>query len=160
MNKIKGCKIYGHVCQYKCCNHGTGSSYYIWMYPGEYENSLKRKNHIEIIGKNNGATLGRCKCKDYEKERCDGKEWFKPLDCWSYPFFPFIEEGRLILKVDSSRCPMVEKEDLEEQYVQVYKIWEELICNEKIYHCIDSMTMNGYSIYTPKRIIEGHGSKK
>lgn len=48
MNKIKGCKIYGHVCQYKCCNHDTGSSYYIWMYPGEYENSLKRKNHIEI----------------------------------------------------------------------------------------------------------------
>lgn len=145
MKKLNGCTEFADICHYACCNHTSKSSYYIWMYPGEYESATKSKEHIEILEKVDGAILGKCK----DKEKCDGKEWFKPLDCWSYPFFPFIENGNLVLKVDFVRCPMVEKYDLNEHYIQLYDVWKEIICNREVYHSLELIKMDNYREFFP-----------
>lgn len=149
MKKLQGCKLYENICHYTCCNHES-SDYFIWMYPGEYENSLKEKKHIEIIGNENGAKIGKCHCTNMQKKNCDGEKWFKPLDCWSYPFFPFIENGIFVLKVDYVRCPMAKCCDLKEEYLQLYNIWNNIILNnENVYHCIELIKMDNYKKFVP-----------
>lgn len=146
MHKLIECTYLSCKCHYKCCDH-IDSSYYLFMYPGEFESSTLYKGHIQIIGEKYGAMLGKCKCTVNEREKCDGREWFKPLDCWSYPFFPSIINGKLTLKVDSIRCPLSASFDLHEHHNQIFEKWNNLIKNKDIYRCIEKINIRNYTDY-------------
>lgn len=147
MKKIRECEDFSSICNFACCNHDDNSSFSLWMYPGEYQNTVLDKSHIEVIGIQNGAVLGKCTCTNEQKRLCDGKKWFKPLDCWSYPFFPFIERGKLVLKVDITRCPLSKYCDLEEQYIQIYQIWKRIIKDEKVFHALEQLNWINFQNY-------------
>ena len=119
INKIEACSNMSSICEFKCCNqtHNT-HSYFVIMYPGEYESSQLPKEHIEILDERYGALIGRCLYSIYERKNCNGNNNFKPLDCCSYPFFPSIKNDQLILKVDFVRCPL-SRENIQTHYWQV-----------------------------------------
>ena len=145
INKIEACFNMGSICGFKCCNHTHNKhSHFIMMYPGEYDSSQLPKVHIEILEERYGALIGRCLHSISERKDCDGNNKFKPLDCYSYPFFPSIKNGQLILKVDSVRCPL-SRENIQTHYWQVMKVWQELIKDNKIYNCIEKFEVKYYT---------------
>lgn len=141
MKKITKCIQYSSICHFSCCNHTDNSPFSLWMYPGEYENASLEKNHIIVTGFQNGAVLGKCKCTSEQRRMCDGTAWFKPLDCWSYPFFPAISEGKLVLRIDVTRCPLANSCDLSEYYSQVYRAWQSVIRDKNVFRCIEQTNL-------------------
>lgn len=148
--KLEGCELYNTICNYICCCQDNDTSFSIMMYPGEYENTTLPKDHIHVIGENYGATIGKCMYSIEERKKCDGIERFKPLDCFSYPFFPTIKNGRLQLLVDKTRCPLPVCCNLDNHYNNVYNIWNELIKNRRIYNCISRIHIDYFEEYKNK----------
>ena len=86
--KIEECKYFIGNCP--CCKIGSVK---LFLFPGEFENSSLKKDHIKIIDQNYfGGKSATCKkyCKSGD---------FKPLECKTYPYSPFFDkDDNLILK--------------------------------------------------------------
>ena len=148
LGKLQGCEQFNTFCNYACCNQGCDSSFSIFMYPNEYENTLLPKDHIQVIKEEkNGIKIGKCKYSIEERKMCTGIKRFKPLDCFSYPFFPVIKDYRLFLLVDKVRCPLPHYYNLNDHYCKVYNIWRDLIKNKQIYDSICQIYIDYFSEY-------------
>ena len=117
------------------------------LYPGEYENSTLDKSHIQIIKRENKAIIRRCCSSQEQREKCDGTRWLKPLDCWSYPFFPSIENDTLVLLVDDVRCPVAKNCDLHDHYFHTFNLWQKDIENKDVFESIKSLSMKDLELF-------------
>ncbi len=130
--KIKGCKKYIRKCP--CCEIGKVK---IYILPGELEASNLNKSNIKIINDNYfGGKLAIC------NKFCSVDD-FKPFDCKSYPYSPFINEaGELVMK-KSTRCPLPKKE-LAEHKKEVSKMWKKIIKNSRMKDWVKNIEYEGY----------------
>jgi len=128
------CKERSTECHYKCC---TFTDNYIVLYPGEYEESMLKKEHLKIIddyyyGGKKVICIKRCTSGD-----------FKPLDCKSYPFFPFFDSDGNLRLIKGRKCPL-EFGDLVEHKQWVLKEWGGLLKNSKIREWVKKIKLVGY----------------
>lgn len=132
LGEIEGYKK--HIRKCPCCEIKKVK---IYILPGELEDSTLNKNHIKIINDNYfGGKLAIC------NKLCSISD-FKPFDCKSYPYSPFInKEGKLILK-RSKRCPLSPKE-LAKHKEKVFKMWKKIINYSKIKIWIKNIQYEGY----------------
>lgn len=137
---IKDCENHISQCKCKCCNFNDN---YIVLYPGEFEATKQKKNHIKIIDDNYfGGKKAICirTCKEDE---------FKPIDCRSYPFFPKINNQGKIEIIKGSKCPL-KKEELAIHKKNFNEIWNLLIKNKDISDWIKKIELIGYELYEIK----------
>jgi len=132
--KIDACKKEVLNCKYKCC---TFSKNYIVLYPNELEDSKKNKSHIKIIDDNyHGGKKAIClrQCR---------KDDFKPLDCKSYPLFPFFNEVNDIQFLFGSKFPLLSK-DLIVHKIYCLREWKNLLTDDRIYNWLKNIKLIGY----------------
>ena len=124
------------MCGYHCCRQllpkegapVAGES--ILLFPGEYERACEagtdRARHIRLIGSDdNGGDYGFCDPTIIDQGSCHPARNFKPLDCRSYPLFPVVRDGRIMLYIDT-RCPISRdnRERLQDHARMVLRAWE------------------------------------
>ncbi len=131
-SRIVSCKNFLPECS--CCKSYKPR---IILFPGEYENSKLNKDHL-VIKKEDyfGGKLATCTrlCKDSD---------LKPVDCKSYPFFPYFDKEERIFLKKSISCPL-SKEDLKEHKKKTLACWKELAKDKKIANCIKNAEDLGY----------------
>ena len=131
---IENCKKYISKCKCKCCDFDNN---YIVLYPGEFESTQLRKDHIKIIDENYfGGKKAIClrPCKEGE---------FKPLDCKSYPYFPMTNKDGSFKIIKGLKCPLKEKE-LTSHKKKFFEIWFNLLKNKEIYKWVYNIDLIGY----------------
>jgi len=131
---IKNCDNHISQCKCKCCKFDNN---YIILYPGEFENTKLKKDHIKIIDENyfNGKKaicVRPCKIDE-----------FKPLDCKSYPYFPKINGIGELKIIKGTKCPLTE-EELVIHKKRFLEIWDFLLKNEEIYEWVNAVDLIGY----------------
>jgi len=135
-SRIGSCKKFIPGCG--CCELNKVR---ICLYPGEYENSKLNKNHLLILNEDwFGGKIVTCTrmCTDND---------LKPLDCKTYPFFPFFDEKNdLFLKI-SPRCPL-SKDELKQHREKTTMHWKELIEDKKIADWIKTVKLVGCTYKT------------
>ncbi len=104
----------------------------------------KPKYHIIILrGFGDGGNLGRCNKDAFDQSKCSDKNNLKPLECKSYPFFPFMCGNKIGLRVDP-HCP-IPNGLLKDHYKRVLTLWERTINVEPaIKDWISSIDLEGY----------------
>ena len=133
---IKDCEIHILHCKRICCKFYDN---YIVLYPGEFEKTKQKKDHIKIIDDNyfsgkKAIFLKPCKNDD-----------FRPLDCRSYPYFPKINDLGEIEIIKSSKCPL-KKEELTVHKKKFIEIWNLLIKNKDISDWIKEIELIDYEL--------------
>lgn len=110
-----------------CCR-STGPNSYIYFLPGELEYQKKQKSGIPF---QSVSTIHP------DRLHCDGSKNciydIRPLDCRSYPFFPYVSNGSLIGYFDakySHACPL--KQELRTHLFTVHKWWSKLLLKQKM----------------------------
>jgi len=152
--KLNPCAKYAHICKYKCCDQSREKgerikhNNAILLYPGEYEAAKKYRKHILVLKEFNRGKLRYCDRANFDQSKCSDRANFKPLDCKSYPFFPAIIEGKLILLKDSG-CPIsVTSEDLRRHHNEALSLWKSLVEKRPdITEWIKSLRLDGYVRY-------------
>lgn len=154
---ISACEACSHLCGYGCCHQALpheadfGPESSLLLYPGELEETIKElRRHILVNADDfHGGKLGYCDREHFNQSTCDADKNFKPLDCQSYPFFPAIKDGKLVLKVDRKRCPLPTEAVLR-HYETVLVKWKELIAkNPETKEWIASFELEGYTDFDP-----------
>lgn len=154
---INACAACSHICGYGCCHQALpheadfGPENSILLYPGELEAAAEEtRRHILVTADNfNNGKLGYCDRDHFDQSKCSAEKNFKPLDCQSYPFFPVIKDGKLILKIDKKRCPLG-TDALLRHYESVLRKWEEVIAkNPAVKEWIVSFQLEGYTDFNP-----------
>lgn len=133
--KIAQCTDASAHCHYSCCCQIRPSNprftifESLLLHPGELAQTPSPSNrHIEIVGSLDKGELGFCLLSPLERLNCGDSSHYKPLDCRSYPFFPVIRQGSLVLAIDSRRCPLVSNlSGLTNHYRTTLNTWKALI---------------------------------
>jgi len=135
-------------CGFRCCEFQQGN--YILLYPGEINNaqsSNKNIGHLEIIDEDYfGGKKVICKASD--TSTCDNG--YKPVDCASYPFFPYLEpqdeiwdQGKFIRGI---KCPLTISH-LRKHAQFVHSMWQSIIADQpNVLEWLKKVKMIGYSI--------------
>jgi len=140
---IKECKKYIPQCQHKCC---TFHNNYIVLYPGEWEKSKLRKDHLTIIDNDYfGGKKVQCRKGNHtlSLRPCNPEIEFKPLDCRSYPYFPQINSKGKIKIIKGKKCPLTDK-DLAKHRKLFLKTWNSLIKDKTIFEWLKRVKLVGY----------------
>jgi len=133
---IKQCGNKISECHYNCC---IFSSNFIVLYPGEYEKSKLKKNHLKIIDEDyHGGKKVVC------TKICTSKD-FKPLDCKSYPFFPTLDSDNNLRLIKGIKCPLINKE-LNKHKTKVIEAWKGVSKDKKIKNWIKEVKLVGYGL--------------
>ena len=131
--KIYACREKSKTCGYKC---GSFSDNYIVMYPGEYEMTELKKDHLQIIENNYwGGKKVICTTRCFDED-------YKPIDCQSYPYFPFVDMDNNIKIQIGTKCPLTKNELLNHKE-HFLKNWEFLL-SEQIIEWIKHINLIGY----------------
>jgi hypothetical protein len=135
--KIFKCSVYSKKCHYRCCNQAKPEDIdfspknSLLLYPGELKiacSQEKSNQHIVISGNYKRGNLAYCNFKSFNQSQCTIENNFKPLDCLSYPFFPFIINDCLELSIDVERCPLSNNfKILFLHYRYIKQEWEKVI---------------------------------
>lgn len=90
-------------CGFRCCNFDEGN--YILLFPNELKEAEQKglsTKHLSVIAEDKlGGHKVVCKAKD--TSTCDNG--YKPLDCSFYPFFPKLEDDKLVI-LRGNKCPL------------------------------------------------------
>lgn len=154
---INDCTSCSHICGYGCCHQALpheedfGPESSILLYHGELEAATEEtRRHILVTADNfHNGKLGYCDRDNFDQSKCDVAKNFKPLDCQSYPFFPAIRDGKLILLIDKKRCPLAINVLLR-HYEWVLQKWKGVITkNPAVKEWITSFELEGYTEFNP-----------
>lgn len=154
---ISACEACSHICGYGCCNQALpheadfGPESSLLLYPGELEAAIEASRRHILVNEDDfyGGKLGYCDRKNFDQSQCSADRNLKPLDCQSYPFFPAIVDGELVLKVDRKRCPLPAEAVLG-HYKAVLEKWRAAIAkNPAVREWINSFQLEGYTDFNP-----------
>lgn len=157
---INACASCSHICGYGCCHQALpheedfGSESSILLYPGELEAAAEEtRRHILITAENfRGGKLGYCDRDNFDQSECSMDRNFKPLDCQSYPFFPAMRDGKLILLIDKKRCPLP-IDALLRHYEWVLQKWAVVIAEDPaVKKWITSFELERYAEFNPTSV--------
>lgn len=156
--KVSYCLKHSAICNFDCCCHSNPKinesiipQSSILLAPGELKGK-QGTNHIFITMNNYfGGSLGFCDPEKIDQSQCDSSLNYKPLDCQSYPFFPRLIDGLLVLYKDS-RCPLGEKNpiELQKMYSKVISLWSEIIKDPNVQIWVNQVELLSYRLYTPQ----------
>lgn len=137
----------GEICGAACCRPDSfdiGDEPYLYLLPGEKEYLEEEGTDIKITRESSkehdlpgsyGEYVYTAYCK--EPRSCDRR--FRPIQCRSFPLWPYItEDGELLLSFYNDElpyvCPLIEERRvLSEEFVRAtYEAWEILIEDESI----------------------------
>ncbi len=115
-------------CGWRCCQFMQGN--YIVMHPGEVEDAQDRGAslaHLDLFDKDYHGGV-RATCHATDTANCD--DGYKPLDCSTYPLFPFIEASSSPEPSDEwlvgEKCPL-RRDQLAAHFALMRSIWRRLI---------------------------------
>ncbi|GAF72786.1 unnamed protein product [marine sediment metagenome] len=122
---------------------------YIVLYPGEFEAHNLGKYHIKIIDDDyHGGKKAVC---DYHEgraivhNRICAHAHFKPLDCKSYPYFPFLDSDDKLRILKGEKCPLTEGE-LSKHRKWFLQRWKKMLRNPEIKEWIKKVELVGYEL--------------
>lgn len=159
--RLTGCAELAPECGYHCCHQRplptavdlVDPSEAILLAPGEVEGATAPANHLTISRITAaGGRFARCAQDGFDQSTCSEATNFKPLDCRSYPFFPSMSEGRLVLLKDQ-RCPLgsAQQQELDAHYWSVRTAWQQLMTSSAAArNWIQSISLPTYEPYEPR----------
>ena len=159
---IAACRDCSSICGYSCCIHALpdhpkfGPENAILMYPGEWDRATDRpREHLVItLDDFHGGKLAYCNREHFDQSKCRPDHNFKPLDCQSYPFAPAFEGGKLVLRIDSKRCPLA-RQHLHAHYHYILGRWNLAIMqNPIVAEWIKQLVLPSYVAFDPPNIVD------